>query len=225
MEDFRIKYRPQKIEDMWGNEHIKKIWAGFSRRQAYPASIVLYGEYGTGKTTIGEIITKEITRNKTDPRCRPLDDIVKINAPQYDYETLLHKLNNIRYYIGHPLAVFVDEAHSLPEKCQRLFLGRIENDDLHYIFATTELNKIYGGILSRSTKFHLIAPESFVVEEKLLNTAEQEKVNITGDAIKLIADYAKCNPRECQGILYELSSHEGAITEDVVSEILENCTV
>jgi len=225
MEDFRIKYRPGKIEDVWGNEHIKKIWEGFSERKGYPASIVLSGQYGTGKSTIGEIITKEITANKSDLRCRPLDDIVKIISPQYDYETLLYKLNNIRCYVGHPQAVFIDEAHSLPGKSQRLFLDRIENDDLHYIFATTELNKIDGGILSRSTKLHLKAPKSFEVEDKLLNIAKIEKINISKGAVRLICDYANCNPRECVGILYDASFLKGMITEDTLKEILEFNTV
>ncbi|NQU73268.1 MAG: AAA family ATPase [Candidatus Omnitrophica bacterium] len=221
MEDFRIKYRPRKIEEVWGNEHIKKIWGGFSKRKMYPASTVLYGQYGTGKTTIGEIIAKEITINKTDPAFRPFSDIIKIDTALYDFEMLLKKLEDIRWYLGNPPAVFIDEAHGLPEKSQRLFLERIEYDDLHYIFATTELNKMQGGILSRSTKFKLKAPTVSEAEKKLSNIAKIENINISKDAIRLICDYGKCNPRECKGILYEIPPLEGMITESILKEILE----
>ena len=220
MEDFRIKYRPQKIGDIWGNEHIKKIWNGFSKRRAYPASIVLYGQYGTGKTTIGEMITKEITVNITDPKCRPLCEFLYIDTPQYEYEMLLNLLNRVPCFIGHPPAIFIDEAHSLPEKSQRLFLNRIEKDPLHYIFATTELNKLHGGILSRSTKLHLRAPKSCEAEEKLSDVAKTEGINITKDAIKFICDYANCNPRECVGILNDIAGNEEEITESSIKEMV-----
>ena len=60
MNDYRIKYRPQRIEDVCGNDYVKQLWKGYKNKDAFPRSIVLCGNYGTGKTTLARIFTQDI---------------------------------------------------------------------------------------------------------------------------------------------------------------------
>ena len=53
------KYRPIKLENYVGNEHIKKIISQYLKQNDIQ-NLIFYGPAGTGKTTLAKLIVKGI---------------------------------------------------------------------------------------------------------------------------------------------------------------------
>ena len=53
------KYRPKDLSDYIGNDALKKRAADWIANNDIP-HLLLYGKAGTGKTTVGKLITKQI---------------------------------------------------------------------------------------------------------------------------------------------------------------------
>ena len=53
------KYRPTKLDDYVGNEHLKEKVAGYIETSDVP-HLLFFGKAGTGKTTLAKLIVKSI---------------------------------------------------------------------------------------------------------------------------------------------------------------------
>ena len=53
------KYRPIKLDDYVGNEHLKEKVSGYIESEDVP-HLLLFGRAGTGKTTLAKLIVKSI---------------------------------------------------------------------------------------------------------------------------------------------------------------------
>jgi len=53
------KYRPSKLDDYVGNEHLKNKVAGYIETEDVP-HLLFFGKAGTGKTTLAKLIIKSI---------------------------------------------------------------------------------------------------------------------------------------------------------------------
>lgn len=226
MQDFRIKYRARTVEEFLGNEHIKALYKGFQRKGSYPKSIVLHGTYGTGKTTLGRIIAKDITMNNTKLGNGLFGNIYEIDGTQCSIESIRRQFSLLIDYVREPSVIFVDEAQRMIERTQDIFLKVIEESDkLYFIFATTDIEKIDRGILSRSTKLFLEPPSIPIATDRLKTIAHETGMRILDEALSYLVESLDANPRECLGALYQLYFHEGVITASVAKDILENCVV
>lgn len=221
MEDLRMKYRPQSIPEVWGNEHIKAIWTRFAKRSCYPKSIVLYGTFGCGKTSLARILANDLTLNNSYLGNGLYENLYEIDAAKHDIEYIRRLLKKISDYIHEPIVIFIDEVQRLMDRSQDLFLKTIEDSpNLHFIFATTEITKIDGGILSRSTKFHLRNPSASVLLMELSKIAQIENVNIRSEALKYLIEFSNFNPRECLGNLDIVRGYDGVVDIEKIKEYL-----
>jgi len=222
MTDLRIKYRPESISDVWGNDGVKLIWDGFKRKSCFPKATVLHGLHGTAKTTLGRIFAKDITANNTPMGNGLFPNIYEIDAAQYDTLTWRY-IQSFDLYAREPIAIFIDETQRLMERVQDAFLKIIEDSPhLYFIFATTEIERIDDGILSRSTKFSLRNPASFILYAELMKIAQKENIVITEEALKYLIEVSRFNPRECLGNLNTMLGQEGVIDARVIKILLEN---
>lgn len=142
MEPFATKYRPNKIEEMVGQQHIlhkNSIIQGFINNQ-YIQSIILYGCPGTGKTTLARILSKELKKH-----------FIQLNAVDLSVKDLREIMTE---KTGEQI-LYIDELHLLNKRTQQVLLESVENGDIILIGSTAEnpyftINK---AILSRCIIF------------------------------------------------------------------------
>ena len=107
----------------------------------------------------------------------------------------------------------IDEVHMLTGEAFNALLKTLEEppDHIVFILATTELQKIPATILSRCQRFDFRRIEASVIVARLRKISTEEQINISDDALYLIAKTAKGGMRDAIGML-ELCS--AAVTED-----------
>jgi adenylate kinase family enzyme len=83
------RYRPSKLEDYVGNEHLKSKVAGYLESGDIP-HLLLYGKAGTGKTTLARLIVNSV-------EC----DYMIINASdENNVDTVRNKVKNFASSMG-----------------------------------------------------------------------------------------------------------------------------
>lgn len=219
MEDFRIKYRPKTLDEVWGNDHVKIIWNGYLRKGYFPRSIILSSNFGMGKTTLAHIFAKDIIRCDGEPIF--CEDFIEYNSPTCDFVKVNSMIANMRQYIMKPRVLFFDEAHRMPERAQDGFLTTIESmASLTFIFATTDINRIDMGIRQRSDKYRLEPPSKDILIKELCRISALENTKVEQDALDYLIDFSGYAPRECLGNLQILSHHNGAIDMKAIKTLL-----
>lgn len=186
--------RPELLDEVIGQSHLlgkQKIIRELIQKKQ-PASLILWGPPGSGKTTLARIIAREtgteflelsaVTSGKAD--------VVKV---------IEHAKQNQR--LGQRTTLFVDEIHRFNKAQQDAFLPHVEDGTIILIGATTENPsfEIINPLLSRSR---------VLILEPL---AKEEIVSILLRAQKKLQLTAKKLPKKSIDKLAELSGGDARI--------------
>jgi DNA polymerase III delta prime subunit len=170
------KWRPKTIDDVIILPRIRKIF-----EQGINQNTILYGSFGTGKTTISRILIGKYSKDKP---------FIEINGSLYtSIDILRTKIDDFcsRVYMGLDIDVSVgknDTKYVLIDECDRLsinfqdalkaYIEEYSSKNVIFIFITNHINKISPGILSRliSVNFDCIDTE----EEKFLKTSIYKRI-------------------------------------------------
>jgi len=131
-------------------------------------------------------------------------------------------LKAMRAETNRPVTIFVDEAQRITGRCQDALLKLLERrSNSIFIFATTDIAKIDGGILSRTggAIYHFTYPTSDEVVTHLQRLAIEMGGSIVPQLAHRIAEEARCQPRCCLSKLHELYQHNPHITENTWYEV------
>lgn len=215
MEDFRIKYRPTTMSEVWGNERVKMIWNGYLKKGYFPRSIILSSNFGMGKTTIARIMGQDIVNLESKKRPDAgRYEVLEIDSTICDFSILHRNIASMAYYVVRPIrAVFIDEAHRMLPKAQEHFLKVIEDcDEYTFIFATANTEGFEPGLLSRSDKLKLAPPSKEILTRELGKISVLENIKIEQDALDFLIEFSGFSPRECLGNLQLISHYEGIVS-------------
>jgi DNA polymerase III gamma/tau subunit len=208
-----IKYRPNTLDELFGNEGLRKTLQAMLNRplDTMPHSFLLYGPPGTGKTTLARIIR------------------TKMGCSDYDYHELnaadLRKIDDMRAIISEaPLAplkgkikiYYWDEAHQLISYSKDAVLKILEEPPKHVFFflATTEPEKIPKTIQQRCTKLQTRQLPPPIAAEHLKSIIKREKIKgITPEILKVIIKSSEGSAREALTLLDSIKDNptEGGI--------------
>ncbi|MEE9372063.1 MAG: DNA polymerase III subunit gamma/tau [Saprospiraceae bacterium] len=215
------KYRPQKFEDVLGQEHVTSTLKNALISDKLAHAFLFCGPRGVGKTTCARILAKVI--NMDDPIAALKDgsyadhDLdISMNIFEQDGASN-NSVDNIRLLIdqvrvppqkGKYKVFIIDEVHMLSSSAFNAFLKTLEEPPPYAIFilATTEKHKILPTILSRCQiyDFKRIQPKSIV--DLLGKIATKEGISVNEEALYLIAEKADGAMRDALSIFDRIAS-------------------
>lgn len=235
------KYRPQAIEQIVGQEHIKKALANAINMDRISHAYLFTGPRGTGKTSTARIFAKSlncvngptITPCNECENCKNITnsipiDVIEIDAASNrsvnDADEIIQKVAlspvQSRYKI-----YIIDEVHMLTNQAFNALLKTLEEPPKNVIFilATTEVHKVLDTIKSRCQRFDFKRITTEDIVKHLRYIADSEKINITDDALLYIAQNSAGGMRDSIALLDQLSvlnSSESAISVDDINSLL-----
>ncbi|HKS37501.1 MAG TPA: DNA polymerase III subunit gamma/tau [Verrucomicrobiae bacterium] len=226
------KYRPQRFEDVVGQEHVTQTLANAIQQNRIAHAYLFCGPRGTGKTTIARIFAKCLNCTggpktnfpEDDPRCveiaegRSLDVIEIDGASNRGIEEIRELRDTVKYAPASSRfkIYIIDEVHMLTKEAFNALLKTLEEPPAHvkFMFATTEPEKVLPTILSRCQRFDLRRIPSALIVKHLALIATQEKVHIDAAALYAIARGADGGMRDAESTLDQLISFCGERIEE-----------
>lgn len=236
------KWRPQRFEDLVGQEHIRRTLTNALEAGRLASAYLFSGTRGVGKTTTARILAKALNCESGDgPVAEPCDqcsaceeivrgshpDVLEIDGATYTGVDNVRELREgLRYRParGRYKTVIIDEVHMLSRGAFNALLKTLEEPPPHvvFMFATTELQKVPETILSRCQvfEFRRIAPG--VIAEQLSRIAGDQGIEIEEDALRLLARMGEGSMRDAQSLLDQVIafSGEGGLTARGVEGVL-----
>ncbi len=238
------KYRPQKFEDMVGQESISKTLKNALKLGRIAHAYLFYGPRGCGKTTTARILAKALncTGNgngkPTDepcgecPQCREIAQSADMDVLELDAASNT-QVEKVREAIIDTVAlaasrdrfkVFIlDEVHMLSASSFNALLKTIEEPPAHVVFilATTEKHKVPATITSRCQTFRFRPITVDEITNHLLDLAEAEGLDLTEKAARIIAKNAGGALRDALTLLDRAIAYsDGKIDDKLVGEML-----
>jgi len=197
------RMRPETLEDYAGQLHIlgpgKPLRRQIERDE--PASMILWGPPGSGKTTLAMIVAQKTK-----------SDFVRFSAVLSgirEIKDVMAAAEKTRRF-GRRTILFVDEIHRFNRAQQDAFLPYVERGDIVLIGATTENPsfEVNAALLSR-TKVYMLSALSTDEVVTLLQRALQdekrglgeEKVVISDELLRQVAVFANGDARSAYNTL------------------------
>ena len=220
-----LKYRPQRFEDVVGQESITKTLDNAIAKDHLAQALLFCGPRGVGKTTCARILAKKI--NDSDETAAEDNDfafnIFELDAASNNsVEDIRNLIDQVRIppQVGKYKVYIIDEVHMLSHAAFNAFLKTLEEPPAHAIFilATTEKHKIIPTILSRCQIFDFKRIGVTDAKNYLQKIAENEGIQAEEEALQLIAQKADGAMRDALSIFDRIVSFSNdAITAQNVS--------
>ncbi len=212
------KYRPQKFDEVFGQEHIVKVLTSSIDLANIAHAYIFSGSRGTGKTSVARIFAREIGTS--------LNDISEIDAASNtgvdDIRALNESVSTLPFESKYKVYI-LDEAHMLSKSAWNALLKTVEEPPKHviFIFATTEAGKIPETIISRCQTFAFKKPTQKVLKDTVTAIAKKEGFKLEPASADLIALLGEGSFRDAQSILQKVmsASKDNKITTEEVEEV------
>tara|TARA_Y100001938_G_scaffold106156_1_gene144872 strand:- start:2488 stop:3402 length:915 start_codon:yes stop_codon:yes gene_type:complete len=170
------KYRPNKLENYIGNEHLKSKVKRYIDDQDIP-HLLLYGRAGTGKTTLAKLIVKNI-------EC----DYLYINASdENSVDAVRFKIRAFASTVGFQdmKVVILDEADFLTPNAQAALRNVMETFSKHcrFILTCNYVERVIDPIQSRCQSYKIVPPKKSDVARHMVNVLNTEQVKYDLDDV------------------------------------------
>ncbi len=234
------KYRPQTLDTLVGQEHIKKTLSSAIELGKIAHAFLFTGPRGTGKTSTARILAKSLNC-KNGPTLHPCGecesckditnsvpiDVIEIDAASNrkveDTQNILEKIQYVPVHGKYKIYI-IDEVHMLTNHAFNALLKTLEEppENVIFILATTEVHKVLDTIKSRCQRFDFRRITTDDIVKHLRYISDQESIKISDDALFTIAKNSAGGMRDSISLLDQLSllGVSKEITSDDVNAIL-----
>ena len=233
------KFRPLKFEEMVGQEHITRTLKNQIIVGRVGHAYLFNGGRGTGKTSAAKILARAV--NCLNPingepcnECEickaalsgSLTDIVEMDAASNnsveDIRSIREEVNFLPTIARYRVYI-IDEVHMLSTGAFNALLKTLEEPPEHvkFILATTEPQKLPATILSRCQRFDFKKISNDNIVKRLEFVVKESNIEITREALKLIAILSEGAMRDALSILERcLQDGDTNIDEDKIKELV-----
>ena len=231
------KYRPQRFEDVVGQEHVTQTLANAIRAGRIAHAYLFCGPRGTGKTTLARIFAKALNCTsgpkpdfaEDDPRVKEITegrslDVLEIDGASNNGVEQVRELRETARFApaSSKFKIYIiDEVHMLSTAAFNALLKTLEEPPAHvkFLFATTDPEKVLVTILSRCQRFDLRRIPAALIVKHLAWIAGKEGVTVDDAALQAIARGADGGMRDAESTLDQLISFCGntIVESDVLS--------
>ena len=208
-----LKYRPQRFEDVVGQESITKTLDNAIATDHLAQALLFCGPRGVGKTTCARILAKKINaknNQSTDDNNFAFNIFELDAASNNSVDDIRNLIDQVRIppQVGDYKVYIIDEVHMLSQAAFNAFLKTLEEPPLHAIFilATTEKYKIIPTILSRCQIYDFKRISVTDAKNYLQKIAKSEGVKAEEEALHLIAQKADGAMRDALSIFDRIVS-------------------
>lgn len=175
------KYRPDTLEGYVGNEHILEKVRIYIENEDVP-HLLLYGQAGTGKTTLAKIITNQID-------C----DVMYINASdENSVDAVRDKIRGFASSMGFRKwkVVILDESDYLTPNAQAALRNLMEtfSKSTRFILTCNYVEKVIDPIQSRCQTFAITPPSKKEVAKRLFDILNEEDVEFQNEDLAVLVN-------------------------------------
>jgi DNA polymerase-3 subunit gamma/tau len=234
------KYRPQRFSELIGQEHVARTLSNAIAANRVHHAFLFTGARGVGKTSAARILAKALSCEK-GPTAEPCGvceicqeiaggrsvDVIEIDAASNTkVEETKSVLEGVRYLPARARrkVYIIDEVHMLSAHSWNALLKTLEEPPPHvvFVFATTEVHKIPGTILSRCQRFDFKLISTPRLTGHLTEVLKAEKIDATPEAIRLVAQQAAGSVRDGLSLLDQTIAYVGSekLTAEVTADVL-----
>ena len=221
------RYRPQRFDELVGQEHVARGFSGAIESGRIGHAYLLTGARGVGKTSAARIFAKAL-QCEAGPAAEPCNacdacraisagqdvDVVEIDAASNRGVDEIRQLRQnvaVRPARGRFKVYIIDEVHMLTREAFNALLKTLEEPPSHvkFVLCTTEPDKLPITILSRCQRFDFATVAPAAIARRLAQIVEAEGIDVSAEALSLIARRAAGSMRDSQSLLEQLLGGAG----------------
>jgi DNA polymerase-3 subunit gamma/tau len=223
------KYRPQKFEDLIGQDAMVRTLANAFETGRIAQAYMLTGVRGVGKTTTARLIARALNYTGADKptidlpdygeHCQAIleshhVDVIEMDAAsKTGIDDVREIIESVRYrpITARYKVYIIDEVHMLSKQAFNALLKTLEEPPEHvkFVFATTEIRKVPVTVLSRCQRFDLRRLDVAALGEHFTSICEREKVTADAEALAMIARAAEGSVRDGLSLLDQAIAYGG----------------
>ena len=205
------KYRPRKLTEYVGNEHLKQKVSDYLQSGDVP-HLLFFGKAGTGKTTLAKLIVNSIS-------C----DYIVINASdENNVDTVRNKVKGFASTIGFKdmKIIILDEFDYMTPNAQAILRNLMETFSKHcrFILTCNYVEKVIDPIQSRCQTFQIVPPTKKDVAVQISQILGKEGIGFQPKDLVPIIDSSYPDIRKIINTC-QLNSTKGQLKLDTTSVI------
>lgn len=214
------KYRPEKIDDIYGHDFVKQKLNAYVKNRSMP-HLLFSGPPGSGKTTSAICLAKELHGKGWKANMKEMTSshrgikVIRENIKDFARSRTLDES-------GFKI-IFMDEADQLTSEAQSAFRRTMEkfSENCRFILSCNSPSKIIDPIRSRCAEFRFRRLRKDLVKKWINKIIEKEELDITEDAVEILIRFSDGDLRKCTNILQTAASKSDNITESLIKDVNE----
>lgn len=232
------QYRPEVFEEVLGQDHIVRILKNQIATDSTSHAYLFCGTRGTGKTTTARLLAKGLNCLSDGERpcgvcanCQAIKegnflDVIEIDAASNNgVDNVREMRESVKYppSAGRRKVYIIDEVHMLSTEAFNALLKTLEEppEYVTFILATTEVHKLPATVLSRCMRLDFKRVPESVLMEGMADICAKIGIDVTEDALRIIAANADGSVRDGLSILDQcISGRDMKVDADEVLEFL-----
>ena len=205
------KYRPHKLDEYVGNEHLKSKVKDYLTSGDIP-HLLFFGKAGTGKTTLAKLIVNSID----------CDHIIINASDENNVDTVRNKVKGFASTVGFKdlKVIILDEFDYMTPNAQAILRNLMETFSKHcrFILTCNYVEKVISPIRSRTQEFQIVPPSKKEVAVQISQILGSEAITFEPKNLVPIIDASYPDIRKMINTC-QLNSHKGELKIDTKNVI------